>query len=162
MTKADIESLRQPSARIRIQKLRDVHHQICRLAATGMRNVDIATTIGYNQQRISVILGSPAAQELIAKYRADVDDSWRRQVDIDMEDMSRLRRKTRRILEDMVDDHEETPISGALALKIHDSMADRDGHHRKSTKENINVNFAAQLEAAFARSKQIRYIDGEE
>ena len=36
-------------------------------------------------------------------------------------------------------------------------MADRTEYHRKSTKENVNIDFAARLEVAIARS--VRVID---
>ena len=39
MTRADLESLRQPSARMRIAKLRDQHHIMARLFVSGLSKI---------------------------------------------------------------------------------------------------------------------------
>lgn len=155
MNKSDIESLRQPSARTRLQNIKDVHHIIARLTVSGLSLNEIAAEVGYSIGRISIIRNSPAMEELIARYRGQVDESWRRQWDADQEAMTSVRRKSLRIIEDYLDDHEENPVPIAAALKAYDSTADRSGYHRKTTKENININFAASLEEAISRSRKV-------
>lgn len=161
MTKADIESLRQRSTRPAFLKLRDSHHKIARLAATGMRNNEIAEAIGYNYTRVSTIINSPATQELIAKYRLDVHESWRKSNDHVYETILEVEAKAWRKVADDLDD-EDNPVSTLTALKAATEASNRTGHHSKSTKENININFAAQLEAAYTRSRRTRFIDGGE
>ena len=68
--------------------------------------------------------------------------------------MHRIRVKGLRIIEDALEDEEVKP---EFALKVFYSMADRTEYHRKSTKENVNIDFAARLEVAIARS--VRVID---
>jgi len=160
MAKTDIESLREPSARVRINKLSDSHHMIARLTVSGLSLAEIAAETGYTITRISVLRNTPSMQELIAKYRANEDDSWRKARDATNEYMHRVRMKALRIVEDHLDD-EETPPTPTFALKAFDSMADRTNYHRKSTKENINIDFAARLEAAITKSNQVKYIDHE-
>lgn len=155
MEKSDIESLRQPSARERIQNLKDVHHIIARLIVSGLSLTDIAAEVGYSLARVSVIKNSPAMEELIARYRGQVDESWQRQFDADAAAMTSVRRKSLRIIEDYLDDHVENPVPIAAALKAYDSTADRSGFHRKTAKENININFAASLEEAIHRSRKV-------
>ncbi len=60
--------------------------------------------------------------------------------------------KSIRIVEDALEDEDCKP---EFALKVFDSMADRTEYHRKSTKENINIDFAARLEVAIARSVRV-------
>lgn len=155
MEKSDIETLRQPSARPRLQNIRDLHHTIARLIVSGLTLTEIAAEVGYTVSRVSVIKGSPAMEELISRYRGQVDEAWRRRWDADQEAMTSVRRKSLRIIEDALDDHEENPVPLAIALKAYDSTADRSGFHRKTAKENININFAASLEEAISRSRKV-------
>ena len=155
MVKADIEAIRQPSARPRLQNLKDVHHIIARLIVSGLSLADIAAEVGYSVSRISLIKNSPAMQELVARYRGQVDESWQRRFDADQEAMTRGRRKAQRIIEEYLDDHEENPVPLSTVLKAYDTFADRSGFHRKTAKENININFAANLELAIARSAKV-------
>ena len=156
MTRADIESLRQPSARVRIAKLRDSHHIMARLFVSGLTNAEVAAETGYNLARVSVLRGSPAMIELIARYRDDDHDEWRKHRDATYEYMHRVRVKSLRIIEDALDEEDASPT---FALKAFDSVADRTNYHRKSTKENINIDFAARLEAAISRSTKVIEID---
>ena len=152
MVREDLESLRQPSARVRISKLRDQHHIMARLFVSGLSNEVIAGETGYSISRVAILRNSPAMQELVAKYRADDHDEWRKSRDATYEYMHRIRLKGLRLIEDALEDEECKP---EFALKVFDSMADRTEYHRKSTKENINVDFAARLEIAINRSTRI-------
>lgn len=155
MEKSDIETLRQLSARPRLQNIRDVHHTIARLIVSGLTLTDIAAEVGYTISRVSIIKNSPAMEELISRYRGQVDESWRRQFDADQEAMTSVRRKSLRIIEDYLDDHDENPVPIAAALKAYDTTADRSGFHRMSATKNININFAASLEEAISRSRKV-------
>ena len=154
MVRADVESLRAPSSRERISKLRDSHHIVARLAVSGLTNIAIAAETGYSIVRISQLLGAPAMQELMARYRADDNDSWRKSRDATYEFIHSAGLKAWRQINDALDD-EENPVAMAHLLKIADSSSDRVGYHRKSTKENINIDFAARLEAAIVRSQKV-------
>lgn len=152
MTRADLESLRQPSARTRIAKLRDQHHIMARLFVSGLTNAEVAAETGYAINRVSILRNSPAMIDLVEKYRADDHDEWRKNRDATYEYMHRVRMKSIRIVEDALEDEDCKP---EFALKVFDSMADRTEYHRKSTKENINIDFAARLEVAIARSARV-------
>ena len=79
MTRVDLESLRQPSARrMRIAKLRDQHHIMARLFVSGLTNAEVAAETGYSIARVSVLRNSPAMMELVERYRADDHDEWRK------------------------------------------------------------------------------------
>ena len=152
MTRANLASLRQPSARMRIAKLRDQHHIMARLFVSGLSNPEVAAETGYTISRVAVLRNAPAMMELVEKYRADDHDEWRKHRDATYEYMHRIRVKGLRIIEDALEDEEVKP---EFALKVFDSMADRTEYHRKSTKENVNIDFAARLEVAIARSARV-------
>lgn len=156
MEKSDIESLRQPSARPRLQNIRDVHHIIARLIVSGLTLSEIAAEVGYSIGRVSIIKSSPAMEELIARYRGEVHGSWKRSNDAVYDNILRAEAMSwRKIVDRLEEDEANNEIPLQTLLKIADSGSDRTGHHRKSTKENININFAANLEAAIARSTKV-------
>lgn len=162
MEKADMEALRQPSSRVRIARISDTHHIIARLIVSGLSLAEIAEETGYSISRISVIKAAPAMQELIAKYRADDHDQWKEKRDNYYAYIESAGKKSwRKIIEklDADDENETSEIPFRDLLKIADSSADRIGYHRKSTKENINIDFAARLEAAITRSNQTKFIE---
>jgi hypothetical protein len=161
MTRGDIESLRQPSARPRIAKLRDSHHIMARLFVSGLSHAEIAAETGYSIARVSLLRNSPHMVNLIERYRDDDHTEWRKHRDVTYGYIHTAGAKSWRMINDQLDEADESgePIPLATLLKIADSSADRTGKHRKTATENVNVNFAAKLEAAFAKSKTIRYID---
>jgi hypothetical protein len=125
---------------------------MARLIVSGLTTSEIAAETGYTQTRVSILRNSPAMIELCARYRADDHDEWRKSRDATYEYMHRVRVKSLRIIEEALDEEEVSPV---FALKAFDSVADRTNYHRKSTKENINIDFAARLEAAISRSTKV-------
>lgn len=136
------------------QKLRDSHHMIARLAATGLRPNKIAEQTGYSYQRVRDLLDSPAMQELVAKYRLRVDESFIENTD----EFFSAATSNMLIAERMIADTlAEADASGELpSLRTLDAIsqgrADRFGYPKKTHQTNVNIDFAAQLEKAIARS----------
>lgn len=158
MTKDDIEALRQPSSRVRLQKLRDSHHIIARLLVSGLSNREVAQETGYSETRLSIIKSSPAMQELIARYRADDDSAWREKRDTFYDYVHSASAKAWRKINEVLDADDEnssTEIPVDKLLKIASDGSDRVGYHKRSTKENINIDFAARLELAISRSARV-------
>lgn len=158
MTKDDIEALRQPSSRVRLKKLRDSHHIIARLLVSGLSNREVAQETGYSETRISIIKSSPAMQELIARYRADDDTAWREKRDTFYDYVHSASAKAWRKINEVLDADDEnaaTEIPVDKLLKIASDGSDRVGYHKRSTKENINIDFAARLELAISRSARV-------
>lgn len=158
MTKSDLEALRQPSSRVRLLKLRDAHHIIARLSVLGLTNREIAAETGYSEARISIIKGAPAMIELIEKYRATDNEKFAQSRDQYYDDVVSAGRRAWRKINDALeadDDNEVTEIPLDKLLKIASDSADRVGYHKRSTKENINIDFAARLELAISRSQRV-------
>jgi outer membrane receptor for Fe3+-dicitrate len=163
MTSADIESLRQPSARHVIAKIRDSHHTVARLFASGMRNHEVAAAVGYSQTRISLLRSSPAMVELVERYRADETTAWKETRDEYYSTIHAAGAKAWRQINDQLDaaDEADEPLPLQRLLAIADSSADRVGYNKKSTTVNINVDFASRLEQAIARSAKVKLIDNQ-
>lgn len=163
LTPEHMLALRDRSAAAgRLQKLRDSHHNVCRLAALGLGTAEIAARTGYSTARISQLLNNnPAVQDLIAQYRADVDQSWKDSVgEYSALGMSNMMKAERQIADhlDRADEADE-PLPIRELISIARDAADRFGYGKKTTNLNINVDFAARLEAARRRSTKV--IEGE-
>ena len=163
MTTADIESLRKPSARVVIAKLRDSHHTMARLFASGLSNNEVAEHTGYSVTRTSLLRNTPMMVELIEKYRGSETEAWREQRDEYYRNIHSAGSKAWRQINDQLDaaDENDEPLPLQRLLSIADSSADRIGYNKKSTTVNINVDFASKLEDAIKRSAKVRMIDNQ-
>lgn len=56
----------QPLARVR-----EIHHQVARLLAAGMKPVEISAVAGISQSRISILKNDPLFSELVEHYSAN-------------------------------------------------------------------------------------------
>lgn len=163
MVRDDLEALRQPSARGKITKLRESHHAVVRLLAAGLPQKEIAARTGYTISRVSILANDPSCRELLAKYRDQVDESWRESIDeyhaLATKNMITAERMISDKLED-ADESGELPTTREL-LAISRDAADRFGYGKRSTNINVNVDFAKKLEEALARSRSVKLIEAE-
>src|SRR6056297_3401108 len=65
-----VERNSQPPA---IKRITDRHHALARLLAAGTPEGEAALILGYDNSRVSILKQSPAFQELLDLYRAEVD-----------------------------------------------------------------------------------------
>lgn len=163
LTPEHMLALRDRSAAAgRLQRLRDSHHNVCRLAALGLSTADIAARTGYSTARISQLLNNnPAIQDQIARYRGEVNASWRESVgEYASLGTSNMMKAERQIADrlDMADEADD-PLPIRELIAIARDAADRFGYGKRTTNLNINVDFAARLEAARLRSSKV--IEGE-
>ena len=159
MTRDDVQHLREKSSLTVIKRLRESHHNIARLAATGMSNKDIALRCGFSANRVSALRNAPAMVELIAHYQSMVTESWLDTIDgfnfITTQNMLIASRQVSDTLEAADEAGEPLPIRELMAI-ISDG-ADRTGYGKKSTVLNVNVDFAARLERAIAATRTINH-----
>lgn len=136
------------------QRLRDSHHRIARLAASGLRVGPIASRVGMSYNRVATLLNSPAMAELIARYREKVDEAWKESEDefyaVATSNMLKAERQIADRLDEADEEGETLPVRELVAISR--DAADRFGYGKKQTNVNLNVDFAAQLERAIARS----------
>ncbi len=158
MTAADLDALRQPIQRPTITRLRDSHHRIAWLLAAGWPDVRISEALGISTVRIQQLKRDPAFQDLWASKRAHVDASHAAQIDLTLDTMSATVAKAERLILDQLEDAEAT--GSALPLRdlarITADRYDRLGYAKRSVNVNVNVDFAAKLEAAISRSRSTK------
>ena len=58
-----------------LAKLRTTHHELARLLALGLKDVDISRATGYTQNRICILKKDPMFAELVSHYSAQRDAS---------------------------------------------------------------------------------------
>lgn len=155
LERADLAFLQEKSARPTIQHLRDSHHIVARLLASGLSHTEIARQCGRSINNVSILSTSPAMQELVAQYRAKEDESWKATRDEYYDLIFSNGIKAARQIGDQLDsadDPSTPPIPINRLLAITADSSDRVGYSKKSTTLNVNVDFAAKLEAARRRS----------
>ena len=159
VTRADLAHLQTPRPPRHIQTLRDNHHRVARAIASGMSNTDVAATCGISINRVSMYKADPAMTELIAHYRALITAEWVQQ-DTVIEYMKTNAIKAQAMISDKLDEaiekNEYLPIRD-LAV-ISELGFDRTGYGKVNKNINVNVDFAAKLEAARTRSARARDI----
>lgn len=157
MVREDLGRLAKPRSTLPVpQRLLRSHHNIARFAALGLTNTKIAERTGMSRERVGLLLKSPAMVELVASYRSRIDECFIDSVDSYFEMATQNMLSAERHIADRIGDLEEEgellPIRDALAISR--DAADRFGYGKKSTNLNVNVDFAARLEAAITRSKK--------
>ena len=156
LTEADLPALREKAAPLaRLQTLRDSHHRVARLMASGLTNVQIAASCGHSLPSISRYRADPAMQELVAHYRSLVTSDWlSAEEEFTALALSNMV-KTERMIADKLDEADETGDLPSFRdlVSIGSDRMDRFGYGKKSSTTNVNVNYAAELEAAIARSR---------
>lgn len=138
-------------------KLRASHHRVAELLAMGFPLTDVALMTGYNYNRITTLARSPAMQELIAVKSATKAEMTREVYDAFAEYATGNMLAAERQISDHIAAADESgdllPMRELLAIAS--DRADRFGYGKKSTNVNVNVDFAARLEAAIARSDKV-------
>lgn len=133
-----------------IKRLRDRHHALARMLASGMKDGHAALAVGYEPSRVSILKSDPAFKELLAFYRENVDaqlaEYHERIAALSVDAVEELRARL-----------EEDPesFSSSLLLEIATKTADRTGYgpQSSSTQVNINVNMAERLQRARERAQ---------
>jgi len=124
-----------------------------------MANAEVAATCGVSVNRVSVLKADPAFSDLVAHYRAVITAEWASQ-DTVIEFMRTNALKAQAMLSDKLDDaaerNEFLPTRDLVAIS--ELGFDRTGYGKVNKNINVNVDFAAQLEKARARSGRAREV----
>lgn len=163
VTRADLAHLTVKREPTQIQTLRDNHHRIARAVASGLGNADVAAACGISVNRVSTLKSDPAFADLVAHYRAMVATEWA-QEDTVIAMLRTNAAKAQAMLSDKLDEAAEKGeyLPTRDLLGIAELGLDRSGYGKVNKNVNVNVDFAANLEAARKRSREARTtIDGE-
>lgn len=157
LTRDDLACLKESRSLPAVEKIRDTHHRLARLIATGLKINEAAGLAGFSIARAYVLHIDPSFQDLVAAYRKDVNAEFVSS-QVDFEDLARtnMLKAERQIADklDAADDAGETLPTREL-ISISRDAADRFGYGKKTTNTNVNVNFAANLEGAMRRSSKV-------
>lgn len=133
-----------------LKRLRDRHHKLAQHLASGLSERDAAIIVGYDISRVSILKNDPAFKELLEFYRAREAEKF----DGFAEKLATVANEAVDVLIERLEDDEEReklPVSQLIALA--EMGADRIGYGRQTRNESLNVNvgFAADLDAARKR-----------
>lgn len=153
-----VEGPRRPSC-LPPKSLRDVHHQMARLFALGLRTGQVAERIGYTLNRVSTIRNSPAFEALVQGYREKLDSSFTAASYDFFATMTSTTAMAERMLNDRLTEAmeggEDAPhIATKELLAIRADGADRIGYGKRQTNINLNADFASLLGKAVRRSRE--------
>lgn len=157
---ADLREDARPNEKGLIQRIRDPHHMLARFIAMGATQIDAARRAGYSANRVSLLMNSPAFQDLIAYYRKLVNEGWKEEVDEFISLATSNMMKAERMIADKLDkaDEEDETLPTRDLIAISRDGADRLGYGKKTTNVNVNVDMAARLESAITRSNRARVV----
>src|SRR5882724_12514107 len=148
----------------RPKAMRETHHRLARMVATGMRVDEILHLTGFSYTRYHTLKHDPAFTELVTQYRGKVDEAWERSLDEVYEVETSNHRRMVHMVADHLDEAEETNVKiplKELFIGIAD-RADRFGYSKKVINRNENLDFAKMMEAAIARSGRSNVIDAKQ
>lgn len=149
-----------PAKREGIKTIRDPHHLLAKYFAMGYGTTEAAEAAGYSISRASILRNDPAFAELVEQYRSQITSRQLESVDEYYAAANRVRAKSMRLIEEKLDginNVDEVPFRD-LAL-IHSDVADRTGYPKRSVAVNVNVDFAAKLDQAIARSSKAKVVN---
>lgn len=119
-----------------VEQMWELHHEVCRLALIGMKQVDIATHLGVSPVMVSYTLRSPIVQRQLNQLKAvrDIDA-----IDVSKE-IQDLAPRAVKVLDELMDS--DLPN---IKLKAATDILDRAGHAAVRTlrTENIHAHFTA-------------------
>lgn len=122
LTEADLAMLALPASSVPapIKKITDRHHALARLLAAGTPEGEAAMIVGYDLSRVSILKNSPAFQDLLGLYRAEV----KREFSTVIEHMAGMSRDA---LIELRDRFEENPakFTNNELLKVVTELIDR-------------------------------------
>lgn len=158
LVRSDLALLNETRPVKTLDSLRDNHHRIARAVASGIPNTQVAILCGISVNRVSMLKQDPAFIDLVAHYRGMLTAEWTESIDTVTEFLGSVRTKSLAMLEDKLcaaaDNNEFLPTRELVAMA--ELGLDRTGYGKVNKNINVNVDFAAQLEAARNRSSRAR------
>jgi hypothetical protein len=162
LSRADLVHLTEKRGPLQtIQVLRDTHHRVARAVAAGLPLKEVAELCGRSYAGVRQLTYDPAFKELVAHYRGVVTAEFIAAADPVIDYMRTNALKAQAMLSDKLDkaaeENEFLPTRDLLGIA--ELGLDRTGYGKVNKNVNVNVDFAASLEAARKRSASVRTIE---
>jgi len=157
LTRADLAVLAEPRPPTRLKQLRDNHHRMARAVASGLKDWEVAEACGVSVNRVTTLRKDPSFSELVAHYRGMVADEWASSDSV-LQYLKSNAAKAQAMLSDKLDEAAEKGeyLPTRDLLGIAELGLDRTGYGKVNKNVNVNVDFAANLEAARQRARGAR------
>ena len=157
LTREDLEEIKTKRTVPVVARFRDPHHRVARLVAAGLRPAETAAQSGYSLARIYVLQADPTFMQLVAEYRKEVTEGFVQSQDAYYELATTNMLTAERMLAEKLEiaDEEGTSLPTRDLLAISRDAADRFGYGKRTLNTNVNIDFAAKLEAAISRSGKV-------
>ena len=122
----------------RIKSLRATHHKLAQCLAMNFSNAEASISTGYSPSRISILMGDPSFQELLAFYKDKKRDVF---VDVQQR-MAGFATDAVEVLQERLAESPEKFTNKDLNELIK-TTADRGGHSPVNRSETKNINLTA-------------------
>lgn len=138
-----------------LNKLRTTHHEMARLLALGLKDVDISRIMGYSQSRISILKNDPLFKELMEHYSAMRDNIV---VDVGSRLSSLSVTALELIQERLIDEPEGLTMKDLQGIA--ELSLDRSGYGKQQVNVNVNTSAAtlAEIKAKIEREHRGRVL----
>lgn len=117
-----------------IARLRQIHHEIARLLASGLSETEVAASTGYSQSRISILKSDPSFKELLAYYSRHNEEAF---VDV-RKRLAMLGTDAIAELQDRLD-YKSDSLTNTQLIEITKATLDRAGFSPVAKSENVQV-----------------------
>ena len=132
-----------------LKSIRETHHQLARLLASVLKQVEVSAITGFSQSRISILKADPAFAELIEHYRGVADSAF---ADVRGQ-LAGMSLDAVQELRDRLHDQPDSFRNREL-MDLATAMLDRTGHGPTSTVNSKNVNVTLTGEALEALKRE--------
>lgn len=144
-------------------RFRESHHAIARMFAAGWTISKVAHETGFTRRRLHILLGDPLFQELVVEksktLEERIDEGMDHFYEIHYGNTMMAARRLNERLAELEEQNEHLSVRDYLAI-VKDG-ADRFGYGVKSTRININADFAASLDRAIERADKVKVIEAQ-
>lgn len=117
-----------------IAKLRQIHHEIARLLASGLNETEVAASTGYSISRISILKQDPSFKELLAYYSQKSEEVF---IDV-RKRLAMLGTDAVAELQDRLD-YKPDSLTNTQLIEITKATLDRAGYNPVAKSENVQV-----------------------
>lgn len=156
LSREDLSCVRAKRTEPAIARLRDPHHRLARLIASGLKVNEAAIEAGFSLARAYVLHADPSFQNLVESYRKDIREAFVSGQEDYYNEVTALNRKALRHIHEHFDKAEEEGdlVPLRMAHSVFTDTSDRVGIPKKSTSINVNLDFAAKLEERLKRARE--------
>ena len=155
LEEGDLALLSEPrqSSAPPIKRLRERHHALARMLASGMSENDAGLICGYSSSRVSILKADRAFAELLEFYRGGETERY-------VEHKVALDELGLDALEEIRERMETEELSLAQVMEIAKLTLDRSGFGPSSKSEvSVKIGLADRMKAAESRLKTVREAD---